>query len=121
MRLSRSLLIAVVLVVAGFAVLPRWCARDRRVTIRVEEHRVVVTNLTGGAWSDVTVWLNDYYRAQAPALAPDQRLEIPLNAFAGGWGRRFDRRREAPVGIEVRARGADGKPFTAAWGRGRRR
>jgi hypothetical protein len=121
MRLSRNLLLAVLLVVVAATVLPRWCARDQRKAIRVEEDRVVVTNLTGAAWSDVTVWLNDYYRAQTSSLAPDQRLDVPLNGFIEGWGRRFDRRRQSPVGIQVTARGADGKAVTLTWGAGRRR
>lgn len=121
MRLSRLTLLVAVLLVVGASVLPRFCRRDERRAIRVEENRIVVTNLTGSSWSDVTVWLNDYYRAQAPRLAPQQRLEVPLDVFVAGWGQRFDRRRQAATGIEVTARGADGKSIALTWGSGRRR
>lgn len=121
MRLSRSVLLAALLLVVVTAVLPRFCRRDQRQAIRVEETRLVVTNLTRTSWSGVTVWLNDYYRAQAPALAPHQRLEIPFDVFVSGWGQRFDRRRQAVAGIEVTARGDNGKSITLTFGSGRRR
>jgi len=121
MRLSRYVLLLVLVVVVGASLLPRFCQSDERRAIRVEESRVVVTNLTGTAWSDVTVWLNDYYRAQAPKLAPEQRLEVPLDVFVAGWGQRFDPHRYAAVGIEVTARGADGTSVAFTWGIGRRR
>ena len=120
-RASSLLVAAVALLVLGAMLQTRYCRVDRRQAILVEEHRMVVTNLTGAAWSDVEVWLNDYYRAQADALAPGQRLEVPLNVFVAGYGQRFDRRRQAVAGIEVTARGADGSRVALTWGRGRRR
>ena len=121
MRLSRNLLLAVLALVVAGTLFARFCRNDDRRAIRVEENRVVVTNLTGTAWSDVTIWLNHYYRAQAPALAPDQRLEVPLHVFVAGRGQRFEPQRAAPVGIEVTARGADGSSVTLTWGEGKRR
>lgn len=121
MRRSRRVLIAVLVLVVAASLWSRMCRTSDRQAIRVDEGRVVVTNLTGMAWSDVDVWLNDFYRAQAPALAPDQRLEVPLGVFVAAYGRKFDAIHEAPVGIEVTARGADGRPITVTWGRGRRR
>jgi hypothetical protein len=121
MRLSRPVLIVALVVVVAGTLLVRHCRSDVRQAIRVEEHRLVITNLTGTPWSDVEVWLNNYYRAQAPAVAPEQRLEIPLDVFVAGWGQRFDRNRQAPTGVELTARGADGKPVTLRWGSGRQR
>ncbi len=121
MRTSRLILLAVLLLVVGATVLPRYCRSDQRRAIRVEERRVVITNLTGTSWSDVEVWLNGYYRAQARGLAADQRLEVPLDVFISGWRQRFDPRRQAPAGIEVTARGADGRAIALSWGTGRRR
>lgn len=121
MRVSRLVLLAVLLLVAGTSLVARFCRSDQRQAIRVEENRVVVTNLTGTPWSDVDLWLNDHYRAQAPSLAPDQRLEVPLGVFVAGFDRHFDPRRQAPSGVEVTARGADGRAIKLAWGDGRRR
>jgi hypothetical protein len=121
MRWSRNVLLLVLAVVVVGTLLARFCRSDERQAIRVDETRVVVTNLTKTPWSDVTIWLNDYYRAQAPALAPDQRLEVPLRVFAAARGQRFEPHRAAPAGIEVTARAADGSPVTLTWGSGRRR
>ena len=77
--------------------------------------------MTGTAWTDVDVWLNDHYRAQAPQILPGQRLDVPLGVFIAGWGQRFDRKKQSPFGIEVTAKGPDGKPVRLTWGKGRRR
>ncbi len=121
MRWSRRLAIVLLVLVVGAALLSRYCRRDQRQAILVEEGRVVVTNLTGTRWSKVEIWLNDYYRAQAEALAPDQRLEVPLNVFIAGYGQRFEPQRQQPAGLEVTARGEKGEPIILTWGSGRRR
>ena len=120
MRLSRLVLLGVLVVVVVGTLFSRRCGDDTRRAITVEEARVVVTNLTDQAWSDVDVWLNTWYRAQAPALAPGQRLEIPLRVFVAGYGQHFDSSVRAPVGIEVTAKAADGSPVKLTWGEGKR-
>ncbi len=121
MRLSRLVLVGVLVAVVLWTLLSGRCGDDRRSGIAVEENRVVVTNLTGQRWSDIDVWLNTWYRAQAPALEPNQRLEIPLRVFVTGHGQHFDPRVRGPVGIELTARAADGSAVTLTWGEGRRR
>lgn len=121
MRLARWLLFGVLAVVILGTLFSRRCGDDTRRAIVVQEGRIVVTNLTDRAWSDIDVWLNTWYRAQAPALAPGQRLEIPLRVFVGGYGQHFDARARGPVGIEVTAKAADGSPVRVTWGEGRRR
>ena len=97
------------------------CNTERPNPVRVGTDRVTVINLTGTAWRDVNVWLNDHYRGQARELAPGQRLEIPLGVFVAAFGQRFDPKKQIPSGIEVAAIAADGKPIKIVWGRGRRR
>ncbi len=121
MRFYRKIAIALVAVVVAALLLSRYCRTDERQAIRVGEGRVVVTNLTGTRWSDVEIWLNDYYRAQAQALAPEQRLEVPLDVFVAGFGQQFDPGRQQPLGLEVTARGENGERIELTWGRGRRR
>ena len=87
----------------------------------VEGSRVTVTNTTETAWTDVEIWLNDYYRGQVPQLAPGQRLDIPIRRFVAGFGQNFDPAKQAPYGLELTAKGADGKPVVLTWGQGRRR
>jgi hypothetical protein len=97
------------------------CHNEEPHPVTVGTDRVTVINLTGTAWRNVDVWLNDHYRAQAPELVPGQRLEIPLRTFVAAFGQHFDPTRQIPSGIEVDAVAADGKPVTIVWGKGRRR
>lgn len=101
-------------------VLPVAC-REKRPAIEVQDRAVQVQNQSGEAWSNVEVWLNDHYRVTARTLEAGGRLEIPLDTFVAAYGWRFDRRRQAPFGIEVTARTASGKDVTLSWGKGRRR
>jgi uncharacterized protein YdaU (DUF1376 family) len=82
---------------------------------------VVVTNLTATHWTKVDVWLNEYYRAQTEALAPNQRLDVPLRVFVDGYGQRFQPHRQQATGVEVTALGANGERIRVTWGTGRRR
>ncbi len=121
MRSSKVLLVSAVLAIA-VAVGVFWVGgEDLREAIRVEENRVVVTNLGESDWSDVEVWLNDWYRAQTPRVTAGQRLDVPFTAFTAGYGRPYDRARQPPFGVEVTARGSDGSEVRLSWGRGRRR
>jgi hypothetical protein len=95
--------------------------QDDRQPIVVTNDKVTVTNLSDAAWTDVEVWLNDHYRVQAPALAPGQRLDVPIRVFIAGFGQRFDPKRQAPFGVEVDARDPQGKPVRLIWRQGRRR
>jgi hypothetical protein len=54
-------------------------------------------------------------------LLPGQRLDVPIGVFIAGWGQRFDPRKQSPFGVEVDAKGSDGKPVRLTWGKGRRR
>jgi hypothetical protein len=115
MRLSRLVLLGVLVVVILGTLFSRRCGEDGRRAVRVEEGRVIVTNLSDQAWSEIDVWLNRWYRAQAPALSPGQRLEIPLRVFVAGPGRNFDPAASAAVSIQVTAKSVDGSDVRLTW------
>ena len=82
-RSSKVLLVSAVLAIA-VAVGVFWVGgEDLREAIRVEENRVVVTNLGESDWSDVEVWLNDYYRAQAPRVTAGPAARRPVHRVRG--------------------------------------
>lgn len=110
-----------VLLLLGVVAVVVACKGDERQAITVASGRVTVTNLTDTGWTDVEVWLNDHYRAQARELTAGQRLDVPIGVFIAGYGQRFDAKKQTPFGVEVDARGADGKPVRLIWGKGRRR
>ena len=110
------MLLAAALLVGGAA-----CSKEEPHPILVQKDRISVINMSSDTWTDVDVWLNDFYRAQAPTLLPGQRLDVPITVFTAGWGQRFDPKRQEPFGVEVDARGPGGKPVRLVWGKGRRR
>ena len=113
-RTAAALLVGALVVLAA-------CSREEPRPIVVAQDHISVINMTSATWTDVDVWLNDFYRAQAPQVLPGQRMDVPLGVFIAGWGQRFDRKKQSPFGIEVDARGSDGKPVRLTWGKGRRR
>lgn len=117
----RLLLLALAVLVGLLLFYPRTCSDVERQAIIVSPTQVTVANLTEVGWSNVEVWLNDQYRGQASSLAPGQRLEMPARGFVAGWGQYFDPVRQAPYGIDVTAKGADGRQIHLTWGKGRRR
>jgi hypothetical protein len=112
---------AAALLVSALVVFFTACSADQPRPIVVASDRISVVNMTGATWADVDVWLNDHYRAQAPQLLPGQRLDVQIGVFIAGWGQRFDRKKQAPFGVEVTAKGSDGRPVRLTWGKGRRR
>jgi hypothetical protein len=116
MHRLRPVLLAIFLLAALGA-----CSKEEKHPIIVAQDRVTVINTTDTAWSDVEVWLNDHYRAQASELLAGGRLDVPIRVFIAGFGQQFDPKRQVPFGVEVTARGADGKPVKLVWGKGRRR
>jgi hypothetical protein len=110
-----------VLLLLGVLVVVVGCKSDERRPITVASGRVTVTNMTATGWTDVEVWLNDHYRVQVRELTAGQRLDVPIGVFIAGFGQRFDAKKQVPFGVEVDARGADGKPVRLIWGKGRRR
>jgi hypothetical protein len=112
---------AAALLAAALLGLLAACSGDEPQPIVVAQDRISVINMTSTTWTDVDVWLNDHYRAQAPRLLPGQRMDVPIGVFIAGWGQRFDRKKQAAFGVEVTAKGSDGKPVRLTWGKGRRR
>lgn len=113
-RVAASFLVAALVVLAA-------CSGEEKHPIIVAPDRITVINMTTVTWTDVDVWLDNYYRAQAPQLLPGQRLDVPVGVFIAGWGQRFDPKKQAPFGVEVTAKGSDGKAVRLSWGKGRQR
>lgn len=109
------------LVAAALLIVLAACTSEERRPIVVARDHITVINMTTATWTDVEVWLNDHYRVQARELVPGQRLDVPIGVFIAGFGQRFDVKRQSPFGVEVTARGSDGKPVRLTWGKGRRR
>ena len=119
-RVDRRAVTVFAAVLLAVAVGVGGCGEDRR-SITLESHQVIVENQTGDRWTNVEIWLNDHYRVTVRELLPGGRLTVPFDTFVAGFGQRFDRRRQAPFGIEVTARTERGGEIRIEWGKGRRR
>ncbi len=108
---GRAVALALVMLTAASAA----ACRNAREPIRVHEGVLEIENQTERPWRDVTVTMNDYYQAKAPALEPHGRLDAPLGGFMTGFGQHFDRRRESIRRIVVRATTASGEPVELVW------
>lgn len=87
--------------------------------IQVHHRDLIVLNHTRQEWHDVEIWLNDHYRVIVRSMPPGQRMRVPYDTFVAGGGQRFDPAKQAPHGVEVTARTADGNDVVLVWGKGR--
>jgi hypothetical protein len=99
------------------AALPASACQEPPEPIQVREGQVVVLNQGAEDWRNVQIWLNDQYRVVFPDVQAGQRLIVPLDTFVAGYGQRFDRQRQVPVGVLVLATTSSGRPVRLAWGK----
>ncbi len=97
------------------------CTREEPPAITLRDVDVVVQNQTSAAWTNLEIWVNDFYRGLAPSLDAGQRLIVPLGSLVEGYGRRFDVHRTPVASILVTARSVDGRPIRLTWGKVRRK
>ena len=79
--------------------------------LRLERNLLTVDNRTSRDWTNVEIWLNSSYRGRVPPIAAGGRLQVPLNSFTTGFGRRFDFNRMQVKTLELHGTLPDGKPF----------
>jgi hypothetical protein len=97
------------------ASLPAASCRERPEALVVDSGRIVVSNLTSETWTDIEVWLNGYYKAQARELPPGGRLDAPLLRFQNGFGRYFDPKREPIREVRATAKTPTGQKLEFRW------
>jgi hypothetical protein len=78
---------------------------------QLEANRLTVDNQTSDRWSDVEIWLNNYYRVTVPFIAAGGRFQVPLNSFVAGYGQRFDFKRAQITDLRLTAKRSDGTAF----------
>jgi hypothetical protein len=99
----------------GLVILVTVSCRARPAPLTVEAGRIVVSNLTPEPWTDIEVWLNGYYKAQAAELPPGGRLDAPLLRFQNGYGRYFDPKREPIREVRASAKTRSGQKLEFRW------
>lgn len=86
------------------------CSQVPPEPMQIDRGMLTVDNRTAHEWQKVEIWVNQYFRATAPALAAGGRLQVPLNAFVSGYAQRFDTKRLAVRDVRVTATQPDGTP-----------
>src|ERR1700704_3249549 len=66
------------------------CSRTVAEPLQLDRGMLTVDNHSASEWTNVEIWVNQYFRATAPSIAARGRFQVPLNAFVSGYGRRFD-------------------------------
>jgi hypothetical protein len=84
------------------------CAKPREETLRLDGNLLTIDNHTDEPWSHVEVWINQNFRATAPALPAHGRINATLDGFTSGFGQRFDFRRMQIHDLRVKATLPDG-------------
>lgn len=81
--LLRGLALLGIVAVAG-------CSRPLAEPLQLDRGMLTVDNQSASDWTNVEIWVNQYFRATAPSIAARGRFQVPLNAFVSGYGQRFD-------------------------------
>lgn len=79
--------------------------------LKLEGSLLTVDNRSTRDWSNVEIWLNSYFRVTHPSIAAGGRLQVPLDAFVGGFGRRFDFHHIQIKELRLTATLSDGSPL----------
>ncbi len=85
------------------------CSSPPIEALKLDGNRLTVNNRTPQAWTDVEIWLNNYYRVTTSSIAAGQRFDAPLDAFVEGWGRHFDFHRAQIKDLRLSAMLPDGR------------
>lgn len=73
---------------------------------------LTVDNRTSKDWTDVEIWINQYFRVAVPRIAAGSRFQVPLNAFVSGYSQRFDHHHAIIRDLRLTAKEPEGKPVT---------
>src|SRR5258706_14134637 len=86
MRALGSCVVCVALLVGA-------CSSQTPEVLKLDRGRLTVNNQTDEEWRNVEIWVNNYYRALVPSIAPKGLLQGQLHSFISRYGQRFDFRR----------------------------
>jgi hypothetical protein len=87
------------------------CSGPPKEPITLDRGILTIDNRTGQAWSNVEIWINQYYRVTVSTIPPGGRFQTPLGSAVSGFGQRFDFNRMQVKDVRLDARLPDGKPL----------
>jgi hypothetical protein len=78
--------------------------------LQLDRGMLTVDNRSASDWTNVEIWVNQYFRATAPVIAAHGRFQAPLNGFVSGYGQRFDFNHMQVRDVRLSAKTANGEP-----------
>ena len=99
------------LTAAVAAIMACACASRPAEPLRLERGQLTVDNRSRQEWTNVELWLNQYFRATTASIPPGGRFQVNLNSFVSGYGQRFDFNRMQVKDLRLKATLPDGTPL----------
>jgi hypothetical protein len=98
------------LVAASLIVLTSACSpAPPPEVLKLDRGQLTVNNNSVEEWRNVEIWVNNYYRAVVPSIAPHGVFQVQLDSFISGYGRRFDYRGAQIKDLRLSARRPNGE------------
>lgn len=83
--------------------------------IAVDDGAIVVRNQTTETWSNVRIWVNDYYSGTASEIRAGSFVREPVSRFVAAQGQTLKATTRV-TSVVVLGTTAAGKPVRVAWG-----
>jgi hypothetical protein len=87
------------------------CSSKPPEPLQLDGNMLTVYNSSSQDWTDVRIFLNQYYRVTTPTIAAHSQFKAPLDVFVEGYGRRFAFNRTQIRSVRLDATLPDGKPL----------
>lgn len=84
--------------------------------IEIDGQVIHVRNLTGSDWTDVRIWVNEYYAGTARTIPAGGFVREPASRFVASQGQPFDIVRTPVTSVVVLATDARGERVRIVWG-----
>ena len=78
--------------------------------LQLDGNLLTVNNRSSSDWTNVELWVNNYFRATTASIPAGGRFQAPLDTFVTGFGQRFDFRRMQIHDVRLTAKQPDGRP-----------
>lgn len=79
--------------------------------IQLDRGLLTIDNRSSQAWSNVEIWVNQYFRITTSSIPAGGRFQAPLGSAVSGFGQRFDFHRMQVKDVRISAKLADGSPI----------
>ena len=79
--------------------------------IQLDRGMLTIDNRTAQPWSNVEIWINQYYRITTQEIPKGGRFQAPLGSAVSGFGQRFDFGRMQVKDVRLTAKLPDGSLY----------